>query len=131
MPSTETDRSKLTVEELATRFRSEMVPLSSRFSYFTAMPVPEEDLKQYLHDPIAALPPAVCESLQPVGVMLVPYLDKGNGKGSDVVSYEKPHEHRQIAASRYIAQDAATMVFAIKDEDVSDYHYCFYNAIAS
>src|SRR2546426_316228 len=34
MPSTEIDNSKLTVEELANRFRGEMVPLSSKFSYF-------------------------------------------------------------------------------------------------
>jgi len=131
MPSTETDRSRLTVEELAHRFRGEMVPLSSKFSYFTAMPVAEEDLKQYLDDPIAALPPAVCEILTPVGVLLVPYLEKGNGKEGDVVTYEKPHENRQMVASRYISDDVATLVFAIKDEDVSDYHYCFYNAIAS
>jgi hypothetical protein len=131
MPSTETDRSRLTVEELAHRFRGEMVPLNSKFSYFTAMPVAEEDVKQYLDDPIAALPPAVCEILTPVGVLLVPYLEKGNGKEGDVVTYEKPHENRQMVASRYISDDVATLVFAIKDEDVSDYHYCFYNAIAS
>jgi len=131
MPSTETDRSRLTVEELALRFRGEMVPLSSKFAYFTAMPVAEEDLKQYLDDPIAALPPPVCEILTPVGVLLAPYLEKGNGKEGDVVTYEKPHENRQMVASRYISDDVATLVFAIKDEDVSDYHYCFYNAIAS
>lgn len=95
------------------------------------MPVAEEDLKQYLNDPIAALPPAICEILTPVGVLLVPYLEKGNGKEGDVVTYEKPHENRQMVASRYISDDVATLVFAIKDEDVSDYHYCFYNAIAS
>jgi hypothetical protein len=131
MPSTETDRSKLTVEELANRFRAEMVPLGGKFAYFTAMPVAEEDLKQYLDDPIAALPPAISEILPRVGVILVPYLEKGNGKGSDAVAYEKPSENRQMVASRTISGDGATLVFAIKDEDVSDYHYCFYNAVAS
>ncbi len=131
MPSTETDHSKLTVEELALRFRGEMVPLGGKFAYFTAMPVAEEDLKQYLDDPIAALPPAICEALPQVGVILVPYLAKGNGKEADAVAYEKPHENRYMVASRYITGDAATLVFAIKDEEVSDYHYCFYNAVAS
>ncbi|SRR6266849_3982798 len=131
MPSTETDRSKLTVEELAKRFRGEMVPFSNKFGYFTAMPVAEEDLKQYLDDPIAALPPAICEMLPHTGIILVPYLEKANGKEGDVVSYEKPHENRHMVASRYVTDDDATLVFAIKDEDVSDYHYCFYNAIAS
>ena len=131
MPSTETDRSRLTVEELANRFRGEMVPLNSKFAYFTAMPVAEEDLKQYLDDPIAALPPAICEMLPSIGVILVPYLEKANGKEGDLVSYERPHDNRHMVASRYITGDAATLVFAIKDEEVSDYHYCFYNAIAS
>jgi len=131
MPSTEADRSKLTVEDLANRFRGEMVPVSSRISYFTAMPVAEEDLKQYLDDPIAALPPAIGEMLPPVGVILVPYLERANGKDGDFVSYEKPPENRHMVASRYITGENATLVFAIKDEDVSDYHYCFYNAIAS
>jgi hypothetical protein len=131
MPSTETDRSKLTVEELANRFRDQMVPLGGKFSYFTAMPVAEEDLKQYLNDPIAALPVAICEALPPVGLLLVPYLEKGNGKGVDAVTYEKPPDNRHMVASRYVSDDSAALVFAIKDEDVSDYHYCFYNAIAS
>jgi hypothetical protein len=131
MPSTETDRSRLTVEDFSRRFRGEMVPLSNRFSYFTAMPVAEEDLKQYLEDPIAALPPDVSEMLPQIGILLVPYLEKGNGKEGDVVAYEKPQENRQMVASRHISEDGAMLVFAIKDEDVSDYHYCFYNAVAS
>ena len=131
MPSTETERSRLTVEEIANRFRGEMVPLGGKFSYFTAMPVAEEDLKQYLDDPIAALPVAIGEVLPPVGLVLVPYLEKSNSKGGDVVSFEKPPENRQVAASRFFSDDAASLIFAIKDEDVSDYHYCFYNAIAS
>jgi hypothetical protein len=36
-----------------------------------------------------------------------------------------------MVASRYLATDDATLVFAIKDEEVSEYHYSFYNAIAS
>ena len=131
MPSTETDHSKLSVEELANRCRGEMVPLGSKFGYFTAVPVAEEDLKQYLDDPIAALPPAICESLPPVGVILVPYLEKGNGKEGDLVSYEKPQESRHMVASRFVSDAGTTLVFAIKDEDVSDYHYCFYNALAA
>lgn len=131
MPSTETDRSKLAVEELAHRFGEAMIPLNNTFSYFTAMPIPEEDLKQYLQDPISALPPAVCEALPRVGILLVPYLEKGNGKGSDAVTFERPQEHRQMVASRWFFDDTTTLVFAVKDEDVSDYHYCFYNAIAA
>src|SRR5260370_17900618 len=112
MPSTETDHSKLTVEEMALRFRAEMVPLGGKFAYFTAVPVAEEDLKQYLDDPIAALPPAICESLPPVGVILVPYLQKGNGKAGDLVSYEAQHGSRHLLASRPISDAPVTLSFA-------------------
>ena len=43
------DPSKLSVGQLAERFRSEMIPLSNTFSYFCAsIPLSEEDLKEYL-----------------------------------------------------------------------------------
>ena len=38
---TETDSIRLPVQELANRFRGEMIPLSNTFSYFAAMPIPE------------------------------------------------------------------------------------------
>ena len=79
--TTETDRAKLTVEELAARFHSEMIPLTGKFSYFSTLPVAEEDLIQYLNDPIAAISPAILNILPKIGLVLAPYLEKGNGKG--------------------------------------------------
>ena len=58
--STDPGRSKLTVEELATRFRGEMIPLTGKFSYFSTLPIAEEDLRQYLNDPISAISPGNC-----------------------------------------------------------------------
>jgi len=66
--STETEKSKMTVEELATRFRSEMIPLTSRFSYFLTLPIADEDLRQYLNDPIAAISPVILAALPPLGL---------------------------------------------------------------
>lgn len=128
--STETDRSKLTVEGLATRFHGELVPLTNTFSYFTTLPIAEEDLKQYLHEPIAALPPAVCALLPPIGIMLVPYLEKGNGRSGDLVAFEKPSEARQLVASRVSMEKLEILAFAVKEEEIADYHYTFYNAVA-
>jgi hypothetical protein len=127
----ETDRSKVTVEELAARIRGEMVPLGTNFSYFLVTPIAEEDLKQYLEDPIAALPPAICAALPKVGILLVPYLERANGKNGDQVSFEKPSEQRQIFSSRLSRRDSAVLVFAVKDEEMAEYHYSFYNAIGS
>lgn len=127
----ETDRSRVTVAELATRFRTEMIPLGHTFSYFSAAPVAEEDLKQYLHEPIAALPPKLCALLPHVGIVLVPFLEKGAGRGGDAVTFHQPKEPRQLFSSAIVRADSATFFFAIKDEEVSAYHYSFYSAIAS
>ena len=69
--STDTDRAKLTVEELSTRFRGEMIPLTGKFSYFAALPVAEEDLRQYLNDPIAAISPAIVAALDTYGEEII------------------------------------------------------------
>src|SRR2546423_2777938 len=130
MPS-EIGLSRMTVDELAARFRGEMVPLGHTFSYFSAIPMAEEDLKQYLHEPIAALPPALCAALPKIGVILVPYLEKGNGKSSEAMTFEKPPRQRQLLGSQRMDGGNVVFFFAIKDEDVSEYHYCFYHAIAA
>ena len=46
--SNDAERSKTTVEELAARFRGELIPLTSKFSYFSTLPIAEEDLRHYL-----------------------------------------------------------------------------------
>jgi hypothetical protein len=129
--SLETDRPRLTVADLGTRFRGELIPLSNTFSYFCTPPMAEEDLRQYLHDPIAALSPAICTALGKVGLVLVPYLEKGNGRTGDSVSFEKPAEGRQIAVSRFEAPDVAILVLSTKEEEIASYHYNFYNALAA
>jgi hypothetical protein len=127
--STESERSKLTVDELASRFRGELIPVTSKFSYFSTLPIAEEDLRQYLNDPISAISPAILTALPKIGVILAPYLEKGNGKG-DSITFEKPTETRQIGCSRSIAADLAVLALGIKDIEVADYHYQFYNALA-
>lgn len=129
--STETDRSRLTVADLATRFRGELIPLSNTFSYLCTPPMAEEDLRQYLHDPIAALSPTLCNAIGKIGLVLVPYLEKHNGRTGDAVSFEKPQEGRQIGASRVESAGITVLVFATKDEEIANYHYTFYNAIAA
>ena len=78
--STDAEQPKLTVEELAARFRGEMIPLTSKFAYFSTLPMAEDDLRQYLNDPIAAISPAIVAALPSIGIILAPYLEKGNGK---------------------------------------------------
>ena len=82
MPA-QVDLSKLSVRQFAERFKSEMIPLSNTFSYFCAsVPLSEEDLKEYLEEPVAALPPGVAAALPKISILLVPYLERGNGTGA-------------------------------------------------
>ena len=129
--STDEGRSRLTVEELAARFRSEMIPITSKFSYFSTLPLAEDDLRQYLNDPISAISPAIASSLPKMGVILAPYLEKANGKEGDCVTFERPAESRQIACSIRDLDDLTMLALSIKDMEVADYHYQFYNALAS
>jgi len=124
------EKSKVTVEELATRFSSQMIPLSAKISYFTLLPVAEEDLRQYLNDPIAAISPAILAALPKLGIFLAPYVEKGNGKGVDSATFERPAEARHIPSARSEHKGLLVLALGIKDIEVADYHYQFYNALA-
>jgi len=130
MPS-ENGRPRTTVDELSRRLRSEMTPINNQFFYFLAIPVAEEDLRQYLHDPIEALPPAVVDLLPKVGIVLAPYLERGSTKTNVAMIYEKPPDARLVFSTRVENQDFATLFFTLKDEQVSDYHYYLYDELAA
>ncbi len=134
------DLSKLSVGQFAERFRSEMIPLSNTFSYFCAsVPMSEEDLKEYLEEPIAALPPLVAAVLPKISIMLVPYLERVNGKDKahaptgEFVCTEKPPQNRLFWSSQVWLDNLKeeVLLFALKDQEVAEYHYRFYQMIAS
>jgi len=128
--STDPVRPRVTVEEMASRFRGEMIPLTGKFSYFSTVPVAEEDLRQYLSDPIAALSPAILGMLPGVGIILAPYLEKTNGKGGDTIAFDRPAEGRFIPRSRWDVDQTAFLALAIKEIEIADYHYQFYNGLS-
>jgi len=129
--STDKAWSKLTVEEIALRCRAEMIPITSKFSFYSTPPLAEEDLRQYLSDPIAAISPKIVAGLPRIGIILVPYVEKGNGKGGDFVTVERPLESRSIPGSRAVVDGLTVIALGIKDIEVADYHYQFYNAISA
>jgi len=128
--ATDAERSKVTVEELVARCRGELIPLSSRFSYFSTIPFADEDLRQYLNDPISAISPKIAAAVPKTGILLAPYLEKGNGKG-DWIAFERPSETKQIACSRTTSGDMAIVALGLKEVEVADFHYRFYNALSS
>jgi hypothetical protein len=135
MPA-QTDTANLSVGQFAERCRREMIPLRKPFSYyFAALPLTEEDIREYLEEPIAALPPSVLSQLPRVSILLVPYLEKGREKGGrgvagEVVRMEKPSANRVSWMSCFMSKEEAILAFALKDQEVADYHYRFYHLMA-
>ncbi len=129
--SNDAERSRTTVEEIAARCRGEMIPLTNRFSYFSILPIAEEDLRHYLGDPIAAISPAAVALLPPMAVLLAPYLEKGAGSEGDAVVFEKPADGRQIFSTRLNLDGVAVVALGAKEVEVSEYHHHFYGEVAA
>lgn len=131
-----TDLAKLSVRQFAERMRGEMIPLSSTVSYFCAsVPMSDEDFKEYVEEPIAALPPTIATELPKLRILLVPYLEKtgkANGKAAgEYVSMEKPAERRASLDSDIRFEGEAVLVFALKDQEIAEYHYRLYRRLAA
>jgi hypothetical protein len=114
----------------------------------------EEDLKEYLEEPVAALPPSIAAALPKISILLVPYLERANGKnpgskertgkdtnakerggkhasGGEYVSIEKPPLGRTSNASQLKLGDETVLAFALKGQEVAEYHYRFYHLLAT
>ena len=77
MPS-QNDLVRITPDEFLVRIKNDLIPLNSQFSYFLAgSSFTDEDLKEYLNDPVFALPEAFARLLPKVSLLLVPYLETG------------------------------------------------------
>jgi hypothetical protein len=136
--SAQLDLSKLSVGQFAERFRGEMIPLSNTFSYFCAsVPLSEEDIKEYLEEPVASLPAAIASRLPKISIILVPYLERANAKekpgakAGDFITVEKPPENRSSWATQLRVGNEEVLVFALKDQEVAEYHYRFYHRLAT
>src|SRR5205085_1183851 len=88
-------------------------------------------LRHYLHDPIAALSPAATSALPHTNLILAPYIERGNGKSGDAVTFERPAEGRHIPFARSGTGKEIALALGVKDIEVADYHYQLYNALAA
>jgi hypothetical protein len=141
---------KLSVGQFAERFRGEVIPLSNTFGYFCAsVPMTEEVVKEYLEEPVAALPASIAGMLPRISILLVPYLERSAERGavaavkakrkprtsvdklSDFVVTERPAEGKQSWASQVIYENETVLVFALKEQDVAEYHYRLYRRLAT
>src|SRR5579875_1333204 len=138
--------SRVSVGQFAERFRGEVIPLSNTFGYFCAsVPMSEEAVKEYLEEPIAALPPSLASVLPRISILLVPYLERCAERGSgmrrktrpslekvgDFVVAERPAEGKQSWTSQVTYENETVLVFALKEQDVAEYHYRLYRRLAA
>jgi hypothetical protein len=127
---------RLSVGQFAERFRHEMVPVGQRFCYlFASGTLSDEDRREFVEEPVAALPPVIAARLPEVRILLVPYLEKGASHRArtapeTLVATEKPKEDVAIPFGSVVSGNGAVLAFAVKDAEVADYHYRFYRAIA-
>jgi hypothetical protein len=129
--SVELTPAKVKLEDFARTFRDQLIPVNSQVSYFSSPSMAEDDLRQYLHEPISALPPAVAALLpKSVALMLVPFLEKLNTKSGTRISFERIEELKQAPTYRLSTPNGAVLFFATKNEEVSDYHYGLFKEIA-
>jgi hypothetical protein len=130
------------------RIRQDLVPLNHKFSYFLAgTNFGEEDLREYLSEPVAALPPSLVTALPNVYFVLVPYLDRPNGKEKSNgkhaighappsgdenvhVSFEIPPDSRRAAAAVGKFGKDTVLAFSVQDQEVADYHHHLYHELA-
>jgi hypothetical protein len=138
---------KVSVGQFAERFRSEVIPLSNTFGYFCAsLPMSEEVVKEYLEEPVAALPPSIASMLPRISILLVPYLERSVDrrgpktkrktrtaieKLSDFVVSERPAEGLQSWTSQVSYENETVLVFALKEQDVAEYHYRLYRRLSA
>ncbi|MBV9612952.1 MAG: hypothetical protein JO091_10795 [Acidobacteriaceae bacterium] len=137
---------RVSVGQFAERFRGEVIPLSNTFGYFCAsVPMSEEVVKEYLEEPVAALPPALAGMLPRISILLVPYLERCGERGAgarrkarvtleklgEFVVAERPSEDRQSWASQVSFENETVLVFALKEQDVAEYHYRLYRRLAA
>jgi hypothetical protein len=128
--------SRLLLAQFADEFRNQMVPLGNRICYFAAAaPLSEEERREMLEEPVAALPPVIAAMLPELRILLVPYLCKGRGhrrRGGDetFISTEPPASEEAVESSTMMAQDGAVLAFAVLGADVAGHHYRFFRAIA-
>ncbi len=128
--SNDPERSKTTLEELALRLAGKLTPLNGNFSYTCIHPIAEEDLRQYLHDPIAAISPALAATLPRIGIILAPFVEKANSKSAGSIATERPLESRHVPSAVLEHGGVLFVALGVKDVEVADYHYQFYNALA-
>jgi hypothetical protein len=123
---------RFTILDIARQVTGQFVPVNASFSFFCTTPIVEEDLKQYIHEPLAALPPSLTQVLPKIGLLLVPNLQRSAAKrGPALVSYDAVSDPTDaLLAAETAVDDMVVLALATAGLDMSEYHYTLYDGIA-
>ena len=106
-----------------------MLPVSEGFAYLSLLPMPDEDVKPYVHEPVASLPPAMRALLPPVRIVLVPYIGWNPDHTEGHVWFQQPPAKDYVRISQNSDSDRMLMLLSIRSEPVPEYHDTFFRAI--
>jgi hypothetical protein len=136
----------LSVSDFLEHVREEFIAAGPLFSYcFLGASPGEDELKEFVEEPIAALPPAVTALLPRIRLCFVPFLERPNGNkkaepngrkaepsrrpAEDLVSLRRPA--KVLPVSRLQAGGAEYLVFPFEDREVGEYHYRFFQSVST
>ena len=126
-----------TLEALAIELTPHLIRYNDQFSYFFAgVKLHEEDLKDFLEEPITALPPKALELIAPLQLFFVPYLEQtqpsANGKPAVLkVATKRPPEGVYGFAAGFYRPPGHALFLAAQESNLNDYHYYFFRSIAA
>lgn len=123
------ENAKLHLTEIANMPESDMLRLSDGFSYLSLIPMPDEDLKPYIHEPLASLPPAIKALLPPTRLVLVPYLEWDAGHHICQISFQQPAPRDYVRITQNVDKNRMLILLSMRSEPVPDYHDTLFRAI--
>lgn len=129
-PQSSRSITRIAVEEFTGQCRRHLTPLTAQVSYFQAISLDEEQQRQFLRDPVQAIPTAILDRVPPLRLILVPYLEKGPAGSAGLVAFERPEEQRLLNRTVFDVRDEIFLLFAVEQQDVGDYHNWLFQTIA-
>jgi len=129
--------SRFRLDEFVRQIHGQLTPVNDKFLYCASgVQLSEEDVKSFVEDPVAALPPKLVASVPPVAILLVPYLERPrhgwhSGEApNEWVCFDPPDPRRRIWSARLFTPEWAALALALKDQELADYHYRFFHLVA-
>jgi hypothetical protein len=124
---------KIPLESFAGQCRRSMEPANatSDVRYFSALPLTADQIRQYVREPVDALPSTLLHLIPPLRLTLVPFLEKGPSGSTDLVCFERPSAQRLLACSSFDLKDEVFLFLAAEHQEVADFHYWFYSGVAA